>query len=636
MARRLVDFAENLSEGTTASTTVVNHLQIVAPLENGKTYAILWSYQWGGDDTSTVLRTRVMDTTGSTQLALTNQTIRDTTDYVWQGGVSRYVAAATANRTFSLEFRRNSGTGTMKFKTCRILVLELGAEDQSAATLGNQITNSATLVSALDLTFTPATGGDYLFLATACLGNGGNTDAEFTTPGGTSVNSCAGNIMTNGSFAVWGAMWVETLSAVSSTASIRWRSRTGTNQNIQSCVIVAIRLDALHSAQTTQDDAADSGTSTSYTTTETVSATSLEANVRDTVAIYAVTLSNSSTTESSYIEAREDSTVMMEGLHEARSAAGTSVFGMLAYQPTSSSSSIVFDLRRKSEGVNTTGVQFAAVAVLELNGSFPQAMSATLTGTASIRKSVQKRLAATLTMTATLLARVLFTCALVAGMAMTASMRREVHKGLSATLTATGTIVKTVHKALSAACTLTGSIAKAFPVHLVASLTATASMTRTIYKFLSGPLPMTGVLGKIKAVVVNMSASLGMTATLRASTLFIRSLSASITLSATVQRTISKMLSAPLPVIARPIAWVASMFAATRHDKPNWNQCARCWRKQRPNKMHQQMEYRGPRLVWTGAYVCHSCLDDPQPQEIWPRETGGDPKPVILARPRRD
>ncbi len=286
--------------------------------------------------------------------------------------------------------------------------------------------------------------------------------------------------------------------------------------------------------------------------------------------------------------------------------------------------------------------------------TFNQSLSATLTGTASIRKSVQKRLSATLTATATIRKTVqkrlsaalpmaatlawiaLRPVALVASITLTATMRREIAKFLSGSVTLTGTIVKTVHKALSAACTLTGSIAKAFPVHLVASLTATASMTRTIYKFLSGSLPMTGVLGKIKAVVVNMSASLGMTATLRASTLFIRSLSASITLTASIRRTISKMLSAPLPVIARPIAWVASMFAATRHDKPNWNQCARCWRKQRPNKMQQQMEYRGPRLVWTGLYVCHTCLDDPQPQEIWPRETGGDPKPVILARPRRD
>ena len=75
---------------------------------------------------------------------------------------------------------------------------------------------------------------------------------------------------------------------------------------------------------------------------------------------------------------------------------------------------------------------------------------------------------------------------------------------------------------------------------------------------------------------------------------------------------------------------------ATRHDYANWNQCPRCARKVRPNKMHQQMEYRGPRLVWTGLYVCSSCLDDPQQQGIWPRETGGDPRPVILARPRRD
>lgn len=275
-------------------------------------------------------------------------------------------------------------------------------------------------------------------------------------------------------------------------------------------------------------------------------------------------------------------------------------------------------------------------ATATIRKSVQKRLSATLTATATIRKTVQKRLSAALPMVATLARIALRPVALVAGMTMTAAMRREVHKGLSATLTATGTIAKTVHKALSAACTLTGAIAKAFPVHLAASLTATASMTRTIYKILSGALPMTGVLGKIKAVVVNMSASLGMTATLRASTLFIRSLSASITLTASIRKTISKRLVALQPTLARPIAWIAYQFAAIRNDKPNWNQCPRCARRVRPNKMHQQMEYRGPRLVWTGLYVCSSCLDEPQQQGIWPRDTGGDPKPVILARPRRD
>ena len=635
MARRLVGYAEDLSESTSTGS-VVTKASITADLVNGTTYALFWSYQCGADDNSSTGRIRCFDGTGSASLGLHQFRARHVSDYPWGGGVSVYTAAATASRTFYVEFARTGGAGTLKIKTVRLAIVALTAADASGAAVGNQSTSSGSLVDALAVTFTPASTGDYLFIASASVTNG-NTEIEFQTPGATSVNNCPGTVPFVGVYMPWSVVWREnSLAASSQTARIRWRSTSGAGQNLQAACLVAIRLDALFGVQNTQDDASDGGTQTSYTTTETITATSLEANVRDTIILASAALANNSLTLDSYIEFREAGTALIEGIHQLGNAALTTVSGLMVYKPTSSTSSITYDFRRKSESTNTTTTVFASIAVLELEATYPQAQSATLTGTASIRKSVQKRLSAAVTMTATLLARVLFARALVASITLTATMRREIAKFLSGSVTLTGTIVKTVHKALSAACTLTGSIAKAFPVHLVASLTATASMTRTIYKFLSGSLPMTGVLGKIKAVVVNMSASLGMTAAMRASTLFIRSLSASITLSATVQRTISKMLSAPLPVIARPIAWVASMFAATRHDKPNWNQCARCWRKQRPNKMQQQMEYRGPRLVWTGLYVCHTCLDDPQPQEIWPRETGGDPKPVILARPRRD
>ena len=133
-----------------------------------------------------------------------------------------------------------------------------------------------------------------------------------------------------------------------------------------------------------------------------------------------------------------------------------------------------------------------------------------------------------------------------------------------------------------------------------------------------------------------MSASVTLTASMLAPALFSRALTASIDLSASMRRTIAKNLSVALPAIAKPLRWVAQQYAAFRNDKPNWNQCPRCSRRVRPNQMHRQMEYRGPRLVWTGLHVCKSCIDEPQPQEIWPRKTGGDPRPVLLARPRRD
>ena len=225
---------------------------------------------------------------------------------------------------------------------------------------------------------------------------------------------------------------------------------------------------------------------------------------------------------------------------------------------------------------------------------------------------------------------------LTATISLSASIRREIAKGLSAPITATASIVKTVSKGMSATCSLTAAIAKAFPVHLSASLTASASITKTIAKSLVVSLGLTATMQRVKTAIVHLSASVSLTASLATIRVFQQALSASITLTASMTKTISKRLVATQSMIARPIRWVATLLAATRGDKPNWNQCARCSRKVRPNKLLQQMEYRGPRLVWTGLYVCSSCIDEPQPQGIWPRETGGDPKPVILARPRRD
>lgn len=255
---------------------------------------------------------------------------------------------------------------------------------------------------------------------------------------------------------------------------------------------------------------------------------------------------------------------------------------------------------------------------------------------ANLRKTVTKGMSAALSLTATLARIAVFPLHLVANMTAAASIRKEIAKGLSAPITATASIVKTVSKGLSATCSLTAAIAKAFPVHLSASLTASASITKTIAKSLVASLGLTATMQRVKTAIVHLSASVSLTASLATIRVFQQALSASITLTASMTKTISKRLVATQSMIARPIRWVATLLAATRGDKPNWNQCARCSRKVRPNKLLQQMEYRGPRLIWTGLYVCSSCIDEPQPQGIWPRETGGDPKPVILARPRRD
>lgn len=635
MARRLVAYAEDLSESTSTGS-VVTKASVTVDLVNGTTYALFWSYQAGSDDTTSIGRARCMDATGAASRGLNQFRARDTTDYAWAGNVSIYTAAATASRTFEVDFIRTSGTGTVKIKNVRLLVLELTADDAFGATVGNQTTTSTSFSDATSATFTPSSTGDYLFIASGAITNG-NTEIELQTPGGTSVNTITTAIPYSGVYQPWSVVWREDgLAASSQTAHLRWRSTSGVTQNMQAACIVALRIDTIPGAQTTQDDTADGGTETSYTTTETITATGLEADERDTVVIAAVSVANNSTSESSYIEFRDAGTQVIEGIHEAASASLRTSAGLIGYKPTSSSASITFDLRRKAETTNTTTVEFAAIAVLEFNGQFSQSVSASLTATPSIQKTVNKGLLASLASTASLTARTIFARTLTATIGLSASIRKEIAKGLSAPITATASIVKTVSKSLSATCSFTAAIAKAFPVHLSASLTASASITKTIAKTLAASLGLTATMQRVKTAIVHLSASVSLTASLATIRIFQQALSASITLTASMTKTISKRLVATQSMIARPIRWVATLLAATRGDKPNWNQCARCSRKVRPNKLLQQMEYRGPRLVWTGLYVCSSCIDEPQPQGIWPRETGGDPKPVILARPRRD
>lgn len=633
MARRLVAYQEDLSESTASGSTVTK-ASVSANLVSGTTYALFWSYQVGSNDTSSIARIRCMDATGGASRGLNQFRARDTSDYNWAGNVGIYTAAATASRTFEIEFLRLAGTGTVKIKNVRLLVLELTAVDAAAAAVGNQVTSSATFVSALDLNFTPATSGDYLFIASGAIANG-STEIEFLTPGATSVNNLNSVLPYVGLYQPWSVVWRENgIAASPQTASIRWRSAGG-SQNMQAAAIVAIRIDGTHAVQNTQDDTADGGTNTSYTTTETITATSLGADDRDTIVIAAATVADSSGTESSFIEFRDAGTQVIEGIHEA-SGSLTTTAGLIGYKPTSASSSITFDLRRKSEGVNTTTVEFASIAVLELNGEFAQPLSASLTATPSIRKTVLKGIAAQLAATALLTARAIFSRALAASLTATASIRKEVAKGLSATLDGVGSIRKMVAKGLSATLASTALLAKAFPLRLVASLSASASIRKTVSKGLAATVALTASMQRVKTAIVHMTATATMTASISIVRLFYRTLTATLTGTASIRRTISKRLVATQSMLAKPIAWIAYQFAAIRNDKPNWNQCPRCARKVRPNKMHQQMEFRGPRLVWTGLYVCHSCLDEPQQQGIWPRETGGDPKPVILARPRRD
>lgn len=633
----LVDYSESLGESTSTSSTLTPKTSVTISAVSGVTYLAIWSCEIAVDDTGTTVEADLR--INGAQRGLCRFRARDTTDYPRQGAIAVHTASSTASLTFDLNFRRQAGAGTAAIRNARLILLQLGEDDETASAVSNQQTSITTYVDALSLTFTPATSGDYLFLASGSVGNA-LTDIEFLSPAGTTVNLISDALTNdNAGYAHWGMMWKETLAASSSTAAIRWKLTSGTGaRNLAYAYIVAIRIDKLRAAQSTQDDSPDGGTDTTYQTTESLAATGLTATTRDTVAIFSQTVSGNNTSYNAFMEAREAGVALTEGQHEPRGTTiRNAISAFLAYPVTSASASITFDLRRKSENAAlTTTNDFAAIAVLEYPTSVDQALSANLTGTASIRKTVSKGIVAILASTASIVASTIFARTLAASLTATASIRKEVAKGLSATLDGVASIRKVVAKGLSATLASTALLAKAFPLRLVASLSASASIRKTVEKRLAAAATLTASMTRVKTAIVHMTATATMTASISIVRLFYRTLTATLTGTASIRRTISKRLVATQSMLAKPIAWIAYQFAAIRNDKPNWNQCPRCARKVRPNKMHQQMEFRGPRLVWTGLYVCHSCLDEPQQQGIWPRETGGDPKPVILARPRRD
>lgn len=262
--------------------------------------------------------------------------------------------------------------------------------------------------------------------------------------------------------------------------------------------------------------------------------------------------------------------------------------------------------------------------------------SATSTVTGSIVKTVSKALVATSTAAATLAKIALRPVVMAATSTVAAVMQRTTAKYLAATSAADAAIQKIVAKSLAATTEATATLARAFAVTLQATSAVSASITRTISTTLSAASTVTADMLRAAVFGVSMAVTSTVTGVLETIRTAFVTMEAASTVTATISRVVSITMSVAVPAVTRPIQWVAHMFAATRNDKANWNQCARCLTKTRPNKLLRQMEFVGQRERWTGLYVCNLCIDDPQPQNITPRTLGGDPRPVPNARPRKD
>ena len=366
---RLLQQATQLSEVSTSSNSDVNILSFSASLVSGRNYALFVSYEQGASSGSVLgpIVTLKDNTGGGTSVWWAYRGAKDDTDYAAQGGFALFTAPATGSRTFDLIYRRSAAFGSVKVRNVRVVVFELGANDVFVSP-ADFSTSSTSYQDVATLTWTPPSTGDYLLLATGYVANSRGGARLLLTDGATVVNAQEDvSLITTVGGDSWGAIWRETaLTASSKTAKIQYRSYSGT-ANLRQVRLLAIRLDDLYGAQTTQDDADDAGTATSYTTSQSLAATGLDTATRPTLVLAGLSISGNSTTLSVGGRLTEAGNARIATLFEADNASARNTSSALvALVSAQSGANITYNLDRISEtsGVTAT-VRFAAIAVLE-------------------------------------------------------------------------------------------------------------------------------------------------------------------------------------------------------------------------------------------------------------------------------
>ena len=156
------------------------------------------------------------------------------------------------------------------------------------------------------------------------------------------------------------------------------------------------------------------------------------------------------------------------------------VIGLALIPPsgTTTNQALTATVTTSASMVRSTGkiVSATVTTTASIVRQIAKTVSATVTTTASIVKSVGKPISATVTTTATLTAFRQFLVALTATVTTSASIVKSVGKNLSATVTTTATVVRQIAKTLTATVTTTASVTKSVAKTLSATVTTTASL----------------------------------------------------------------------------------------------------------------------------------------------------------------
>jgi hypothetical protein len=381
---RVYHYAESTTLSTTTSSSDQTKVTLTFQPDADSQYVYIWSAQVQASSTGADVRVNLQ--TGATILAQGNIEDKDVTDFHPVSGIaSETFGASPSSVTLTLNYSAESGN-TAGIREARILALKLEAGDVYAEDTADQTNTTTTFNTALTLSWTPASAGDYILL--------GSTEYRFSSISG-EVITCFVHASTNYGVTTvrpkdttnycpgLHGVYLSSLSG-SQSATIQWaRSSTASGTaNCRRATLLALRADGFpsveqaesRSRQTTTSNAAQQAVTTGTITVVDQPYLILGVGVRDhnTTSSFALTSIGEGTTglvsETSQQAVTVSTTIDVPSGMWAQATVLT---------PSAGSTSFRVAYRSSSSGTST-GISDAAIFAIQLQG--PVSVDVPVTG----------------------------------------------------------------------------------------------------------------------------------------------------------------------------------------------------------------------------------------------------------------
>ncbi len=193
---------------------------------------------------------------------------KDITDYISGGaiGIDTF-SSSPEEQTYKIQYRTNNAAGTARIKEAKIFAIKLAADDEYSESETRNTTTSTSYQNKTTLTFTPATAGDYIIIASATLdGSSASYDwrAQLDIDGTAYSNSNIETVNSANRY-LWAIVKRVNLNEASHTINIQYSSENaGATAGIAHARIVALRADRFSNNYYAESETRNTTTSTSF------------------------------------------------------------------------------------------------------------------------------------------------------------------------------------------------------------------------------------------------------------------------------------------------------------------------------------------------------------------------------------